>query len=108
MKQYAPDSGGQEKKTPELPQGIDMGIAYNFTVRARRYYKKGVRTKELKHLLEMVIVKDDDDSLKVAGRISYDMSGGFVVSDDAREEQWHVSPKEIWDAYQAMRKEIKE
>lgn len=105
MEQHAQDSTGQEKR---LPEGIDMGVAYNFTVRARRYYKKGVRTNEMKYLLEMAIVSDDEAKDGIAGRISYDMSGGFVISDDVREEQWHVSPKEIWEAYQAMRLEINE
>lgn len=80
--------------------GEDMGVAYEITVKARRFYKKGVRQKEMMMLMEMVMVRDGDD---VIGRIAADMKGGFVVSDDINQEQWHVQAREIWDAYQTMR-----
>ena len=81
----------------------DMGIAYVFNVRARQFYKSGVRENETIQAAEIVVIRDTDDSDNIAGRILYDLSGGVIVADDKNEEMWHISPKELWDGYIEMR-----
>lgn len=95
----------QHAQDAQEPMGEDMGIAYELTVKARRFYKKGVRHKEMMMIMEMVVVRDGEN---VVGRIGADMDGGFVISDDVNEEQWHVPAKEIWDSYQKMRGTVAE
>lgn len=95
----------QHAQDASKPEGPDMGIAYEVKLRMRRFYKKGVKQNELKMLMEMVTVNEDG---KAIGSISSDMNGGFVVNDHVNEEQWHVEPKEIWNQYVEMRKNVVE
>lgn len=97
--QYAQDAG--------VPEGIDMGIAYEMVVKARRFYKEGVKQNERMTLLELVVIRDDDSD-EVLGRVAADLNGGFVVSDDEHKEQWHIDVREIWESYLTMREGLAE
>lgn len=95
----------QHAQDVSKPEGPYMGVAYEIKLRIRRFFKKGVKQDELKMLMEMVTINEDG---KTIGRIASDMNGGFVVSDDVNQEQWHVDPKEIWNQYVEMRKNVVE
>lgn len=97
----------QNAQDAATPQGQDMGIAYEFTVRARRYYKKGVRENEHMQLLELVTVNDDETG-QVRARIASDMVGGVVISDDKYQEQWVITASEFWNRYLEMREKLAE
>lgn len=96
MEQHA-----QDDVQPEMEE---LGIAYNVTMRFRRFYKKGERTKELMMQIEMASFRATTLPDKpVIGRLSSDGRGGMVISDEINKEQWHVDPFEIWRAYCEMR-----
>lgn len=94
---------------PSTPQGSDEGIAYNFTVRARRTFKVGLpMPQKLFMTMDMVTVLDDDDHSKSVGKIAYDTKGGIVIKDDVNREIWHIGVSEFWRAYLAMRETMLE
>lgn len=101
--QHAQDANGLR-----VPEGEDRGVAYAVTYKIRRFFKRGSNQKpEMYMTMEMASMKDEDTQ-EVVVRLSVDMGGGIVISDDRYHEQWRISPYEIVSQYLEMRKNIKE